>query len=347
MSATSMRAAVMRGGRLVTERLERRSPAPGEVRVRLRVCGICGTDLSFHGAGLFADGHVPGHEMFGEIDLVGDGVEHLAPGDPVAIEPLSACGVCDVCLGGRPNICRDVQLFGIHRAGGFAESICVPAERAFPVPRDLDPALAALCEPTAVAIHGIRRGGLEPGQRVLVLGAGTIGLLGVVAARRAGAGEVWLTARHPHQAELGRALGATRILSDADATPEGLDALGREAPIDLALETVGGAADTLHVATAAIRPGGTVSVLGVFEGDVSVPSFALLLKEGTLAWSNCYERRGPRPDFDDAVALLDAERTALAALETHAVSLDEAERGIAIAKDKTSGAVKVTIRCDA
>jgi L-iditol 2-dehydrogenase len=346
MSAQTMRAAVARGGRLVSERIARPEPSPGEARVRLRACGICGTDLFLHGAGLFPDGHVPGHEMFGEVDALGDGVEGLASWDPVAVEPLWACGRCDVCRSGRPNICPDVQLYGIHRPGGFAEAICVPSERLFPVPRDLDPALAALCEPTAVAIHGVRRGRLEARQRVLVLGAGTIGLLGVLAARWAGADDVWLSARHPHQAELGRALGATRILSEAEAAPDALDAAGREAPIDLVLETVGGSADTLRSAVAAIRPGGVISVLGVFKGDVALPSFPLLAKEGTLVWSNCYERTGDRPDFRDAVALLDAERTTLAALGTHTVALDEAQRGFAIAGDKSAGAVKVTIRCD-
>jgi threonine dehydrogenase-like Zn-dependent dehydrogenase len=215
------------------------------------------------------------------------------------------------------------------------------------VPRDLDPTLAALAEPMAVAIHGIRRGRMERGQRVLVLGAGTIGLLCVTAARAAGAGEVWLTARHPHQQEIGRALGATRVLDEREASPTSLAGSLREAPIDLVLETVGGSADTLHSAAAAIRSGGTVAVLGVFMGDVTVPAMPMLVKEGTLIWSNCYERSRGGADFTDAIALLAAERTALSALETHNVALDEIERGFSLAGDKRDGGVvKVTVRCD-
>ena len=189
-----------------------------------------------------------------------------------------------------------------------------------------------------------------PGQqrlrraRVLVIGAGTIGLLSVLAAKAAGAGEVWLTARHPHQAELGAALGASRVLNESEAEPGALAGVGAEAPIDLVLETVGGSADTLHAAAAALRPGGVVSVLGVFLGDVAVPAFPLLLKEGTLAWSNCYEHRADGSDFADAIALLTAHRDALAPLATASVALDEIARGLELAADKKSGAVKVTVR---
>lgn len=346
MTESSMRVAVVRTGELRIETRARPEPAAGEALVRLRACGICGTDLHFHSAGFWPEGHVPGHEMFGEVEALGEGVTGLSPGDPVAIEPISACGRCDLCRAGRANVCPDTKLFGIHLPGGFAEAISVPAERLFPVPRDLDPALAALAEPMAVAIHGLRRGQLAPGQRVLVIGAGTIGLLCVAAARAAGAGEVWLTARHPHQQELGRALGATRVLGEPEATPTALAGSSREAPIDLCIETVGGSADTLHTAAAAIRSGGTIAVLGVFMGDVAVPALPLLVKEGTLTWSNCYERRGGGADFADAIALLAAERSSLSSLTTRSVALDEIERGLALANDKRAGAVKVTVRCD-
>jgi threonine dehydrogenase-like Zn-dependent dehydrogenase len=341
-----MRGAVVCDGSPRIQRLPRPEPAPGEALVRLRACGICGTDLHFHQMGFWPDGHRPGHEMFGEVEALGDGASGVSVGDPVAIEPISACGRCEPCRAGRGNICPQAKLFGIHLPGGFAEAIALPAERLFRVPRDLSPELAALAEPTAVAIHGLRRGGLSTDQRVLVLGAGTIGLLCVAAARAAGAGEVWLSARHEHQREIGAALGAERVLSEAEATPLALAGAGGEAPIDLVVETVGGAADTLHAAAAAVRPGGAISVLGVFMGDVPVPAFPMLVKEGTLTWSNCYERTGGGADFADAVALLSAERSALAAVTTHSLPLAEVERAFAIAHDKRAGAVKVTLRCD-
>ena len=130
----------------------------------------------------------------------------------------------------------------------------VPADRVHRVPADLDPQLAALAEPMAVVVHALRRGGPVRGQRVLVLGAGSVGLLALVAARRLGAREVWITARYPHQLESARALGATRVLSESEAEAASLDALGREAEIDLVVETVGGSADTLRAAAPRCDP---------------------------------------------------------------------------------------------
>jgi threonine dehydrogenase-like Zn-dependent dehydrogenase len=333
-------------GQIEVERLPRVDPGPGEVRVRVRACGICGTDLHFFHSGFYAPGTTPGHEMTGVVDALGDGVEGRRVGDCVAIEPLRSCGRCRSCRAGLDAICREGEIHGLHRPGGFADYVTVPAERLFAVPPDLDPALAALTEPMAVVVHGLRRGALREGERVLVLGAGSVGLLAVAAARSLGAGEVWLTARHPHQAKLGEQLGATRVLREAEASAADLDRLGREAAIDLVLETVGGGADTLNDAAAAVRPGGTIAVLGVFTGRVNLEALPLLVKEATLAWSNCYahpHEGHERADFETAVGLVAAQRDTLAALQTHTVSLDAIGRAFATASDKKGGAVKVTV----
>lgn len=335
-----MRAAVARDGKtLAIERRPVPSPAAGEVRIRVLGCGICGTDLHMQHAGLWAPGHTPGHEMMGEVAECGDGVSALAVGDRVAVEPLVACGRCRPCREGRYNVCPEVRLFGIHLPGGFAEQIVVPAARAHRVPDALSVAEAALAEPMAVVVHGLRHGGFDAGQRVLVLGAGTIGLLGVLAARNLGAGEIWLSARYEHQAELGRALGAARVLREDEARPEALGS----ADVDLVLETVGGTANTIRAAIAAIRPGGVVSVLGLFSTDVAVPPYAMLVKEGTLRWSNCYGRTGPRPDFDEAIAILERERGAIAPVTSHALPLDEVAGAFELASKKSAGVVKVTL----
>jgi threonine dehydrogenase-like Zn-dependent dehydrogenase len=274
---------------------------------------------------------------------LGDGVEELAAGDRVAVEPLKSCGRCDYCRTGRDAICPSLEVFGIHRHGGFAEFVTLPARRLFRVPEDLDPHVAALSEPMAVAVHGLRRGHLQPGQRVLVLGAGTVGLVTAKAAAALGAGDVWLTARHPHQAELGRHMGAGVVLSEQQATREELFRLGCEAPIDLVVETVGGTADTLRAATAAVRPGGAISVLGIFFGEVALEALPLLIKENTVTWSNCYSRTPEGVDFEAAVEIVERHRDELAELTTHQVPLAEAARAFALASDKKGGAVKVTV----
>jgi threonine dehydrogenase-like Zn-dependent dehydrogenase len=342
--AATMRAAQAQGRQQIQiGRIPVPEPQSGEVRVRVLACGICGSDLHFHHAGLWAPGAVPGHEMAGEVDALGDGVRGLAKGDRIAIEPLHSCGSCAECRAGQPVRCPELQIHGIHRAGGLAEFVCVQASRAFPIPADLDPRLAALTEPMAVVVHGLRRGGLQSGQRVLVLGAGTVGLVAALAARELGAADVFVSARHPHQAELAAALGAARVLSEAESDERGLQKLASEVPVDLVVETVGGSADTLRLAAHALRPGGSVCVLGLFLGPVRVEPLVLLLKEASLVWSNCYARSPGEPDFARAVRLVASQRGALFPLLTHGVPLDQAARGFALASDKKSGAVKVSV----
>lgn len=342
-----MRAACIRGpARVEVTRVPVPEPGPGEVRVAVEACGICGSDLHLLHAGFFPPGTIPGHEAAGRVDALGDGIAGVAIGARVAVEPMRGCGRCAECRRGLYSICREAKLHGVHLPGGLAEALVVPADRVHAVPADLDAAIAALAEPMAVVVHSLRRGQLARGQRVLVLGAGSIGLLTIPAARRMGASEVWVTARHPHQAALARALGATRVLSEAETDLAKLDGLGREAPIDLVVETVGGAADTLRAATAAVRPGGVVSVVGVFLAAPPFEPLPMMMKEVTLAWSYCYgadPARGGRADFADAVEMLAAERDALARLLTHRVPLDRVADAFAIAADKRAGAVKVSL----
>jgi threonine dehydrogenase-like Zn-dependent dehydrogenase len=339
-----MRAAVCTGPqRVAVETLPCPEPGPGELRVRVRACGICGSDLHLLPIGYLGPRVTPGHEVAGEVDAIGPGVDGLEPGTAVAVEPLDSCGHCPSCQEGRDAICREGQVFGIHRAGGLAEYLTVPARRAFPLPTGLDAAVGALAEPLAVVVHGLRRARLQPGQRVLVIGAGTLGVLTALAARELGADDVWLTARYEHQAALAAQLGATHVLREAEASVLELDRLGREMPIDCAVETVGGEADTLLPAVAALRPGGTVSVLGLFAGPLSLDPVQLLLKELTLAWSNCYEHPHSGADFETATRIIDAHRTSLAGVVTHRVALDEVERAFTVAADKSAGAVKVTV----
>jgi len=313
------------------------------VRVAVRACGICGSDLHQLHSG-FAIGHVPGHEIAGVVDAVGPGVTSIEAGASVAVEPVKSCGACNACRAGQPLWCRDFKLFGISLPGGMADQIVVPAERAHPIDEALAPEVAALTEPVAVGVHACKRVALERGERVLVLGAGTIGLLAIVAARAAGAGDVWATARHAHQAELARELGASRVLDAGEADVAALTTLGIEHDVDVAIETVGGRARTLDLAGAAIRPGGRIAVLGLFDGALEVAHWPLLLKEATLAWSSCYAHpAGERADFEVAARLVEDERERLAALCTHSVPLDEAARGFALADDKSTGAIKVTL----
>src|SRR5215467_8261493 len=204
----------------------------------------------------------PGHESNGEVADLRSGVTNLQAGDAVALEGIASCGRCRYCSTGEYQRCPRVLVVGMTIPGGFAEYVKMPARHCFRVPAGVDFATAALSEPLGVAVHGVRLAGLEIGQQVAVLGAGTIGLMAVVAARAGGAGEILVTARRPQQKAAALALGADRVIDDTD---EGalFEAAG-ESPVDLVIESVGGAAATLDSAVAACRPGGTICLLGVY-----------------------------------------------------------------------------------
>lgn len=338
----SMQAAFCRGvGKLVVDAVERPTPGPGEVVVRVRNCGICGSDLHWFHDQMMIPAVCPGHEIAGEVADVGAGVGGLAAGDAVAVEGIASCGVCRYCVAGTYQRCMAIGVVGMTIPGGFAEYVKMPARHCFRVPAGVDFPTAALSEPLGVAVHGVRLADLEIGQRVAVLGAGTIGLMAVVAARAGGAGEIVVTARRPHQKAAALALGADRVVDEKD--PEGFgDTL--DAPVDLVIETVGGTADTLDTAAAVCRPGGTICVLGAFTKAPTFPALFVLAKELRIIGSFVYSRAGARADYDIVLDILRRRGKQIGeTLVTHRYPLAKISEAFQTASDKTTGAIKVTI----
>jgi L-iditol 2-dehydrogenase len=339
-----MRAAFCpRPGVIELRDVARPEPAPGEVVLRVRACGICGSDLHWF-RGLSQPPSVcPGHEMAGEVAAVGAGVSAVREGDRVAVEPMETCRECAYCRAGVPQRCARLRILGMRRAGGLAEYVAVPGYALFALPAGLDFPVGALAEPMAICVHAVRAAAIGLGQRVLVLGAGSIGLLSVLAARAAGATSVWVTARHPHQAAAAARLGATRVFAATDEGSAERDAATKAEPIDAVIETVGGEAETISEAVRAIRPGGIVIMLGVFTTPPALPALALLAKEVRLAGTMMYDRRSARADFDVALELLASRREEVAPLVTHRIRLDDVQRAFDTAADKRAGAIKVSV----
>ena len=314
-------------------------PRPGWVRLAVSAVGICGSDLNLLYANAGASrGVQPGHEVAGIVDCVGDGVA-WSPGSRVALEPLVPCGACDWCRRGLRNLCPDLKLCGFTRPGGLAEFVHVPADALHAVPDDLSPAVAALAEPMAVCVRGARLADIRPGDRVAILGAGTIGLLSILTARASGAGEILVSGRYPHQRELAAALGADAVFEDADAL---LAAVG-DRHVDVVVETVGGHADTLAEAVRTARSGGRIVMLGVFEGAPALPGFEFFRKELTLRASNCYGRECHQGDFARATVLVTRHAGAVAPLVTHSFKLDQVAEAFAAAADKRARSIKVQV----
>ena len=314
-------------------------PRPeGWARLSVTGCGICGSDLHLYrgmrdGTLSPADFSVPGHEVAGTVLDGPPGLDDAL----YAVEPWFSCRSCDACLQGATTVCEDATLFGISGAGGLADVVDIPARLLHRVPDTVDPAAASMAEPWAVAVRALHRAGnIEVGERVLVLGGGTIGLLCGVAVRDR-ATDVGVTCRYPHQAELARSFGLTPI------APDELGAWAGEHRPGVVIETVGGEADTMSEAVRSARPGGRIVVVGVFGPRQPTDYRAVVLKELEVVGSIYYGTVGTGSEFGAAVATIGGVARELAAQQTHRFGLDDAARAFTTADDKSSLAVKVTI----
>jgi L-iditol 2-dehydrogenase len=319
------------------------TPGPGDIVLRVRACGICGSDLHWFRGGLPPPAVCPGHEFAGEVAHCGAGVTNVRAGDTVAVEPMVVCRECSYCRTGRPQLCPHLRILGLRRPGGFADLALVPAYALFRLPAEMPWEIGALCEPLAVCVHAVRLAQVAIGARVLILGAGSVGLLAVLAARAAGACEVLISARHPHQAAMARRLGAGQVFAATDDGQRECAAYAADHPVDVVVESVGGSADTIGAAVQMVRPGGTVAVLGIFAAAPVLPALPMVAKEVRLVGAMLYDRTGPRADFDIALELLERHRDLASALITHRIGLDAIQSAFEAASERRGGAIKVTV----
>lgn len=193
------------------------APKPGEVLVRVKYTGICGSDIPrVNGDAAHFYPIVLGHEFSGTIEALGEGVENVAPGDRVAGVPLVPCGECEDCKRGDYSLCKHYVFIGSRTFGSFAEYVCVPAGNVVKISDDVSFEQAALFEPATVALHGLERVEYRGGHTVAVVGGGTIGLLTAQFARIYGAARVVVLDIQDERLELARALGADDVVNSAE-----------------------------------------------------------------------------------------------------------------------------------
>ena len=319
--------------RLALENVDPGPLPPGRVRISVSACGICGSDLHYY-AGRAETRHdvVLGHEIVGTVL---DGPAGLAD-TLYAIEPLDACLDCNYCAAGATNICPNLKFIGIDVAGGLAESIDVPRHTVHPAPPTLPPLLASLTEPMACSYRGVRLANLKPESRVLVLGAGTIGLFAGLLARDRAA-EVAITARHPQQVDAARRLGLTP-LGESDWEP-----WARDRQPDVVIETVGGQADTINDAITAAQPEARIVIVGIFTGLSKVDGLALVVKEVDIVGSSMYGVGVHGREFASTIDALARYQSEVGFMLTHQYPLTSITQAFDTALDKKSGAIKVTV----
>lgn len=278
------------------------APGPGEVLVAVEAAGICGSELSGY-LGLNSLRRPPlimGHEAAGRIvaavdAVLGDSTPARA-GARVTFNPLVTCGACDRCRAGRANLCRNRSLISAHRPGAFATYVAVPAALCLPLPDHLSMVAGSLTEPLACSIRAVAHAGAA--ERLVILGAGPIGLLCLVAARAAGVAQVLVSDVVESRLALARNWGATATVSARDDV---LAAIQAFAPggVDAAIDAVG-LATTREQALRAVVPGGRVVYIGLHEEESLFAANYLVRQEITLTGSFAYTSA----DFAHALALL-------------------------------------------
>ncbi|MGK9052913.1 alcohol dehydrogenase catalytic domain-containing protein [Neorhizobium petrolearium] len=324
-----MRAAVFRQLHqpLAIETLRDPEPGSGQVVIRVGRCGICGSDLHMtEDPALGArPGDVLGHEFAGEVVALGKGVERLRLGDRVSVVPISSCGTCPSCLAGEPAWCSQMALQG----GGYAELAVTSERQCVLLPDSASIADGAIVEPLAVALHGVMRAGMEPGAKVLVLGAGPIGLAAAYWARRLGATEVVVQDVARYQEERAFAMGATRFVCDPVEPVIASDAAFGGKP-DIVFECVG-IPGLIAQAVEQARVRGTVVILGLCTRPDTFVPFRALSKELNLVTSAFFKRQ----EYEASLDALNAGSAEPRMLVTDTIGLDQVPEGFEALRKRT------------
>ncbi|MGK3940014.1 alcohol dehydrogenase catalytic domain-containing protein [Streptomyces caeruleatus] len=276
-------------------------PGPGEVEIAPAYVGICGTDLHiFHGDmdARVTTPAVLGHEMSGRIVRVGPGVEGWQPGDAVTVMPLRWDDTCPACRAGHQHICQHLDFIGIDSPGAMQQRWTVPATTLVRVPQDVPLERAALVEPTAVAVHDVGRAAIQPGERVVVVGGGPVGILIALVARDAGA-EVRVVELSAHRRSLAEELGLVTWDPAADDVTDLLRAWTGDAGADVAFE-VSGAAAGVETAVDVLGVRGRLCLVAIHPRPRELNLHRFFWRELTLVGARLYDRS----DFEKAVALV-------------------------------------------
>jgi threonine dehydrogenase-like Zn-dependent dehydrogenase len=348
MMPSTMRGAIHdpKSGIEVVPDLKMPARFPGSAVVRVRRTGICGSDLHMNNERKERQKVPSGHEVAGEIVELPAGPGSLKVGDRVAIETIGEGRACLSCWYCRMGQYRHCMARVDDTGGGFAEYMTRRPAGLHRLADGMDWADGALVEPLAVSVHAVRWGGMRPGETVAVVGAATIGLAAILAARHLGAGRIIASARYRQQADAARRMGADEVVGSEpgeleDAARAATDGRGA----DVVFETIGGTTmATLEQSVAAVRPQGRIVVIGGFRNPMPFDFLSPMLKEASFLLASCYGIVDGRHDYEVAVDLLASGKSPFRDIVTHTFPLDRIGEAFAAAYDKTSGSLKVHVQ---
>jgi L-iditol 2-dehydrogenase len=317
-----LRANLIEPTKMIVERVPEPLPGPGEVLLRIETCGVCGSDIhAWYGEHPFIQCPIaPGHEFAGRIERLGPGVTGWQVGQAVTAEPSLVCGECDNCRAGKYNICDKLKVIGCQSDGGFAEYLVVPARKLVELGPKMTFEQGSFVEPLAVGVHALRLAAVKPDTRLLILGAGTIGMMNLLTAHAWGVKEITMTDRIATKLDLAMELGAkyTVDVSKTSLADFCRETYGTERAFDVAVECVG-VAGTVRDGLLALKKGGSMVVVGVFPKEVPVNMGLVQDRELKLLGSLMYRME----DFVEARDLIASGRAPIEQLISARYPLDK------------------------
>ncbi|MGC8778869.1 MAG: zinc-dependent alcohol dehydrogenase [Candidatus Caldatribacteriaceae bacterium] len=329
MIPKTMRAAVVtKPGEIKVQEVPVPQISPSEVLIKVKCCGICGTDYSIYIGKYSRDclPLIPGHEFSGEIVAVGDNVSHLRVGERVTADINLGCGICFYCTRGQKLTCPEFRQLGIHIDGAFAEYVKAPAQQIHKLPDKIGYEVGAFVEPISCAIHAAKAMNVVLGSSVVVLGDGTLGILHTQIAKLRGAAPIILVGKHRKRMEAAQKMGVDYLVEiDSGSPVDQVKALTEGRGADFVIESVG-TASTYEMALAMTRPGGRLAAFGITEQEeiMRLRPFDVVLGERSIVGSCA----GVGNDWPDAIALLRFGRIDPTPLFSLKVPLEDLEKAL-------------------
>ncbi|NGM70627.1 alcohol dehydrogenase catalytic domain-containing protein [Natronolimnobius sp. AArcel1] len=338
-----MRAIVTNGeGDSWEETRDRPEPSEGEVLVKIRAVGICGSDI-----GLIDGGGppwkdlpvVPGHEVCAEVVKLGAGVDSPSVGDRVALHQFIYCGTCSACREGRYYQCDEIQEIGFSLDGGYREYAAVPAYTLTPIPDSVSDLEACQIDSAACTLHAMDRIDISVSDTAAVLGPGALGLFGVQLLRAKGVDDVILTGTRPERLEAGRELGANKTINVRETDPieaimEYTDGAGVEVCVEAA-----GAGDVVNTSLKVAANQGQVALTGVFDASREIDPDDIVLKELTVVGGVTAAHA-----VEDVIELFERGDLTVDGIVTHEFPLAEYEEALETVRNRRDGVVKAVLR---
>jgi len=318
------------------------SPGPSEVLISVKACGICGSDVSaYQGKHPFVRYPVvQGHEFSGEIAGLGESVDQLKKGDKVVVEPSLTCGTCYHCKTGRYNVCNELAVLGFQADGAMAEYFVANSEKTYRIPPEISFEDAALVEPAAVALHAVRGSNLRVGDNVLIIGAGTIGLMLLQCCKAAGASSTIVTDLIDFRLDIARRLGAdyTMNVKDLDPVAAIRSEFGRDW-VDVVFEA-SGSMSAMNQAIEVVRKGSEIVVVGIPPKEVSTEIALIQDRELLVKGSLMYSSR----DYSRVIEMMARGKIGSSGMITHRFSLRDLYKAYQTIEEQPERVLKVMIQ---